>query len=57
MQKLFDKYVTGGGVSAGLGMGLYLCKRIVEMHGGVIEATSGTNGMGARFTIYIPVYS
>ncbi len=53
IQKIFDKYVTGWGVSSWLGMGLYLCKRIIEMHGGVIEAS---NAKGARFTITLPLY-
>ena len=57
IQKLFDKYVTGWGVSSGLGMGLYLCKRIIEMHGGTIEASSGSSGGGALFRITIPAYS
>jgi signal transduction histidine kinase len=38
----------------GSGMGLAICKRIVENHGGTITATGIVN-QGARFDIYIPV--
>jgi len=37
----------------GTGMGLAICKRIVENHKGVIIATGRLN-KGARFDIYIP---
>jgi two-component system, chemotaxis family, CheB/CheR fusion protein len=37
----------------GTGMGLAICKRIVENHNGIITATGELN-KGARFDIYIP---
>lgn len=37
----------------GTGMGLAICKRIVENHRGIITAT-GQLGKGAKFDIYIP---
>jgi PAS domain S-box-containing protein len=39
---------------AGTGIGLALCKKIVENHGGYIKATSKP-GEGAEFIIYLPV--
>lgn len=36
--QLFDRYTTGKGEFVSLGMGLYLCKKIVEMHDGTIVA-------------------
>jgi two-component system, chemotaxis family, sensor kinase Cph1 len=39
---------------AGTGMGLAICKRIVENHEGFISAT-GYEGEGAVFNIYLPV--
>jgi signal transduction histidine kinase len=40
VSKLFDKYSTfGSNETIGLGMGLYLCKKIVDMHQGEIEAS------------------
>jgi signal transduction histidine kinase len=37
----------------GSGIGLSICKKIVEHHGGVIYA-SGESGVGATFTIILP---
>ncbi len=38
----------------GVGLGLYLCKTIIDMHGGTIEAASEA-GKGSRFTFSLPV--
>lgn len=37
----------------GTGLGLSVCRRIAERHGGTITAT-GTEGEGARFTVILP---
>jgi signal transduction histidine kinase len=42
------------GVPAGRGMGLALCRRIVERHGGSIRA-EGTPGHGARILVTLPI--
>lgn len=38
----------------GLGIGLTLVKKIVEMHGGFVEASSNGHGQGTTFTVRIP---
>ncbi|WP_243745493.1 sensor histidine kinase [Segetibacter sp. 3557_3] len=38
----------------GTGLGLALCKKIVERHGGAISAT-GEPGKGAQFRIVLPL--
>ena len=55
--KLFEKYKqTSSGKTSehkGTGLGLVICKMIVEAHGGTIRAES-EKGKGARFTFTLP---
>jgi len=52
---VFEIYEQGGPAhSEGLGLGLGLCKHLVEMHGGTIEAASNPEGCGACFSIRLP---
>lgn len=39
----------------GLGLGLAVCKRLVEMHGGSIEAQSDGSGHGSTFIVRLPL--
>jgi PAS domain S-box-containing protein len=39
----------------GLGLGLAICKQLVELHGGSIRAASGGEGKGATFFVHLPL--
>jgi signal transduction histidine kinase len=39
----------------GLGLGLSIVRHLVELHGGVVTATSEGEGFGATFTVRVPV--
>jgi signal transduction histidine kinase len=40
--------------AGGLGLGLFIARHIVELHGGTIEVSSGGAGQGATFTVSLP---
>jgi PAS domain S-box-containing protein len=39
----------------GLGLGLAICKQLVELHGGAIRAASQGEGRGATFSVQLPL--
>jgi signal transduction histidine kinase/CheY-like chemotaxis protein len=48
--RLFEMF-SRGAASSGLGIGLALARKLVEMHGGAIEAKSDGEGRGAEFAV------
>lgn len=59
LESIFNLFVQedrpGSTAQGGLGIGLSLCRSLVEMHGGSIAATSEGAGLGATFTVRLPM--
>ena len=59
LPRIFDLFVQAEqGIArstGGLGIGLNLSRRLVEMHGGTIFAASEGHGRGAQFTVRLPL--
>tara|TARA_R100000027_G_scaffold7932_4_gene6002 strand:- start:23659 stop:26268 length:2610 start_codon:yes stop_codon:yes gene_type:complete len=53
INRIFDPFFTTRDVGEGMGMGLSICRTIVENHGGSLEVSS-TPGKETTFTISIP---
>jgi len=52
---IFDSFVQAARDRGGLGVGLTLARRLVEMHGGTITAHSDGAGDGSRFEVRVPL--
>ena len=50
---LFSKFFSTSGIG-GTGLGLYICKSIIEAHGGKIWAKNNEDGKGATFSFSLP---
>ena len=59
--RIFDVFVQGADARrrarGGLGIGLTLARRIIELHGGTIQAFSDGPGKGSEFVIRLPMHS
>jgi PAS domain S-box-containing protein len=56
LPRIFDLFSqVEPGKAAGLGVGLALAKKLVELHGGVIEAMSAGAGKGSEFSVRLPL--
>jgi signal transduction histidine kinase len=57
LDRIFDPLVQGpapAGTAKGLGLGLSVVRRLVELHGGRVEALSAGLGQGSSFVIRLP---
>ncbi|MCB9801513.1 MAG: HAMP domain-containing histidine kinase [Pseudomonadales bacterium] len=50
-------YQVNQNVSQGTGLGLYICKSVIELHGGEVDATSPGVGKGTVFSFSLPLYT
>jgi PAS domain S-box-containing protein len=59
MERAFDPFVQGERSLArsegGLGIGLTLVKKIVDLHAGSVVAASAGAGLGTKFTVTLPI--
>jgi two-component system, OmpR family, sensor histidine kinase VicK len=53
MSRLFTKFATKS--HTGTGLGLYICKSIVEAHAGKMWAENNRDGRGATFSFSLPI--
>jgi signal transduction histidine kinase len=53
--KLFTKFSTGTLDGKGTGVGLFICKGIVQSHGGRIWGENNNDSKGATFGFTLPV--
>jgi PAS domain S-box-containing protein len=58
LERIFDLFAqvdrSGNGIQDGLGVGLTLVKRIVQLHGGSVRAESDGPDRGSRFILRLP---
>lgn len=59
LEHVFDPFVQGkvslDRAQGGLGVGLTLVKKLVELHGGSVMADSAGEGAGSQFTVRLPL--
>jgi CheY-like chemotaxis protein len=59
LERIFDLFIqlepNATGTFGGLGVGLALVRRIVDLHGGSVQAYSDGPGMGSEFVVKLPL--
>jgi PAS domain S-box-containing protein len=57
LNTIFEPFirVNAGGESTGLGLGLNIARKLIELHGGTITAESDGPGRGATFRVLLPL--
>jgi signal transduction histidine kinase len=53
-RKIFDPFFTTKPVGQGTGLGLSVCRSIIESFGGTLEVVPSVAGEGAKFAIVVP---
>ena len=60
-ERVFEKFfrverpeASGQAGVAGAGFGLYLCRQIIEAHGGTIRCEAGEHGRGTTIALGLP---
>jgi two-component system, sensor histidine kinase len=54
LPRIFEPFVQADRSAGGLGLGLTLVKRLVELHGGAVSASSAGRGRGSEFEVRLP---
>jgi signal transduction histidine kinase len=54
-QSIFEPYFSTKSRTQGTGLGLFLCRKIIDDHGGALSVHS-VPGQGASFIIHIPIF-
>jgi signal transduction histidine kinase len=60
LEAIFEPFVqltTHHGATGGLGLGLALVRRVVELHGGTVSVASPGLHLGSCFTVQLPLHS
>jgi PAS domain S-box-containing protein len=55
-ERIFEPFFTTKGPRGGTGLGLAVCRTVLERHGGRIRVES-ENGAGSRFIMAVPIYA
>ena len=55
LARMFDRYSGQGQAPDGAGLGLVICRGLVEAHGGRIQATKPDEGQGTQIEFSLPV--
>ncbi len=55
LDRIFEPFAQGDDSAGGLGLGLAVVKRLVQLHGGGVEAHSAGDGAGSVFIVSIPL--
>jgi len=61
LRRIFEPFMqeqqTEDRVQGGLGIGLALVRKLIDLHGGRVQAFSGGRGAGSEFVIHLPALS